>query len=312
MKELKEQQKKLKRKRPQDDGPPSKRGVAATCQTIRLNEREEDDALPETVHVYFDIEATQTDGRHVANLVVAELEYENAETEIFQGGRCVEEFLEWLDSLFSEDRKTLTVLAHNFKGYDSYFILQDYHRQSRKVEQLRNGAKILQLRMGSIRFIDSASFCPFALSKFPATFGLTELKKGHFPHLFNTPDHQDYVGVLPAKDHYMPDSMSVHARKDFDQWHDKQRAEKCEFNFKNEFLAYCTSYVQLLKKECETFKALFSKTAGFNPFDSVTIASACNRDFRMNRMQENTLASEPLHGWRIERNQSRVGFEWRQ
>ena len=63
MKELKEQQKKLKRKRPQDDGPPSKRGVAATCQTIRLNEREEDDALPETVHVYFDIEATQTDGR---------------------------------------------------------------------------------------------------------------------------------------------------------------------------------------------------------------------------------------------------------
>ena len=118
--EGKEQQKKLKRKRPQDDGPPSKRGVAATCQTIRLNEREEDDALPETVHVYFDIEATQTDGRHVANLVVAELEYENAKTEIFQGGRCVEEILEWLDSFFSEGRKTLTVVAHNFKGYDSY------------------------------------------------------------------------------------------------------------------------------------------------------------------------------------------------
>ena len=236
MKELKERQKKLKRKRHQDDSTPSKRGFAAACQTIRANEREEDDveddALPEAVHVYFDIEATQTDGRHVANLLVAELEDENAETEIFQGERCVEEFLEWLDSLFSEGRQPLTVLAHN----DSYFILQEYHRQSRKVEQLRNRAKILQLRTGSIRFIDSASFCPFALSKFFATFGITELKKGHFPHLFNTPDHQDYVGILPAKDYYMPDNMSVDVRKDFDQWHDKQRAENCEFNFKTNFL----------------------------------------------------------------------------
>ena len=317
MKELKERQRNLKRKRHQDDSPPSKRGAAAAaCQTIRANEREEDDVedngLPEPCHVYFDIEATQTDGRHVANLLVAELEYEKVETEIFQGERCVEEFLEWLDSLSSEGRQPLTVLAHNFKGYDSYFILQEYHRQSRKVEQLRNGAKILQLKTGSIRFIDSASFCQFALSKFPSTFGLTELKKGYFPHLFNTSDHQDYVGILPSKDYYMPDSMSVDARKDFDQWHDKQRAEKYKFDFKNELLAYCTSDVQLLKKGCETFKALFLKTAGFNPFDSITIASACNRDFRMNRMQENTLASEPLHGWRIERNQSRVGFEWLQ
>ena len=316
MKELKERQKKLKRKRHQDDSPPSKRGVAAACQTIPGNEREDDDveedALPEPVHVYFDIEATQTDGRHVANLLVAELEYENADTEIFHGEKCVEEFLEWLDSLSKEGRQPLTVLAHNFKGYDSYFILQEYHRQSRKVEQLRNGGKILQLKTGSIRFIDSASFCPFALSKFPSTFGLTELKKGYFPHLFNTPDHQDYVGILPAKDYYMPDSMSVDARKDFDQWHEKQRAEKFEFNFKNELLAYCTSDVQLLKKGCETFKASFSKTAEFNPFDFITIASACNQDFRMNRMQQSTLASEPLYGWRIERNQSRVGFEWLQ
>ena len=99
-------------------------GVAAACQTIRANEREEDDveddALPETVHVYFDIEATQTDGRHVANLLVAELENENAETEIFPGERCVEEFLEWLYSLFSEGRQPLTVLTHNLKGYDNY------------------------------------------------------------------------------------------------------------------------------------------------------------------------------------------------
>ena len=40
------------------------------------------------------------------------------------------------------------------------------------------------------------------------------------------------------------------------------------------------------------------------------IASACNWDLRMNRMQPNTIASEPLHGWRRKTNQSQKAFEW--
>ena len=32
----------------------------------------------------------------------------------------------------------------------------------------------------------------------------SELKKGYFPHLFNTPEKQNYVGRIPAKDYYMP------------------------------------------------------------------------------------------------------------
>ena len=35
---------------------------------------------------------------------------------------------------------------------------------------------------------------PLASERFP--FNLTELKKGFFPHLFNTPDHQQYVGRI--------------------------------------------------------------------------------------------------------------------
>lgn len=42
----------------------------------------------------------------------------------------------------------------------------------------------------------------------------------------------------------------------------------------------------------------------------MTIASACYRDLRQNRIEANTIASEPLHGWRLNMNHSHVSLEW--
>ena len=65
------------------------------------------------------------------------------------------------------------------------------------------------------------SFFQIKLAKFPKTCGLTELKKGYFPYLFNTDDHQTYVGSLPDQRYYMPNGMSVDDRDAFRRWHDK-------------------------------------------------------------------------------------------
>ena len=97
------------------------------------------------------------------------------------GETCLQHFTTWLDYLAEETGRPLTVLAHNFQGYDSYPLVEEYHRQKRVLEQTRNGAKILQLKVGGIRFIDSLSFFQMPLSAFPKTFGLSELKKGYFP-----------------------------------------------------------------------------------------------------------------------------------
>ena len=75
-------------------------------------------------------------------------------------------------------------------------------------------------------------------------------------------------------------------------------------------MAYCKSDVKLLKEGCLTFKRDFEDLAGFNPFEQMTIASACNRDLRRNRLEANTIASEPLHGWRLRTNHSKVSMEW--
>ena len=267
----------------------------------------DDDKPP--VLVFFDIEATQDTGKHIPNLLIAETEDDNCPLH-FKGEDCIRGFLEWLDRLTEGDTRNVTVLAHNLSGCDSYFVVEEYHRQHRVLNQIRNGAKLLQLTFDNINFIDSLSFFQMPLSAFPKTFGLTELKKGYFPHLFNTPENQDYVGPLPDKEFYMPESMSVSGRKDFEKWHDKERAENVVFDFQKELLEYCESDAKLLKEGCLTFKRLFEKETKFDPFSHITIASACNRDLRQNRMEANTIASEPLHGWRLKTNQSKVAMEY--
>ena len=296
-----------KRKRTRQKGPRAKRGAAA-AEPHASSEDEED--LP-PLHVFFDIEAMQPKEKHIANLVVAETE-DNDEPKPFPGPTCIRDFLEWLDTLTLHDTRQVNVIAHNFQGYDGYFIIHEYYSDNRIVQQLRNGCELLEIKHDRIRFIDSMSFFQMPLSAFPKTFGLTELCKGYFPHKFNHPDHQTYVGPVPALDYYMPETMSLEGRQAFETWHQEQRDQGVVFHFQQELLNYCKSDVRLLKQGCLTFKRLFEDLTGFNPFDHVTIASACNRDLRMNRMIPNSIASEPAghKGWRNSINQSLPALQW--
>ena len=303
----KPQEKKRKRKR--QGGPRAKRGAAAEPETAPEEEEEEDgDDLP-PLHVCFDIEAMQPHEQHIANLIVAETEDDDQPIR-FPGEYCTRDFLKWLDTLTLSDTRQVNVLAHNFQGYDGYFVVHQYHSDNRIVDQLRNGCKLLEVKHDRIRFIDSLSFFQMPLSAFPKTFGLTELKKGYFPHKFNIPEHQTYVGIVPALDYYMPETMSPEGKQALEKWHQEQRANNMVFDFQKELVEYCESDVRLLKQGCLTFKRLFEAQAGFNPFDHITIASACNMDLRMNRMIPNSIASEPTLGWKNRINHSKVSIEW--
>ena len=68
-------------------------------------------------------------------------------------------------------------MAHNFQGYDSYFILQYLREQGVMSEVITRGGKTLSLKvpMLDIRFVDSLNFIPMKLANFPKTFGIEEL-----------------------------------------------------------------------------------------------------------------------------------------
>ena len=112
--------------------------------------------------------------------------------------------------------------------------------------------------------------------------------------------------TIPNKQYYMLETMSVSGRKDFDKWHAQQVSYQVHFDFSKELVEYCESDIKLLKTGCLKFKALLEEKSKSNLFDRMTIASACNQDLRQNRMLPNTIASEPLHGWRISSNYSKV------
>ena len=298
-----------------------RRGAAAGLATLQANlsddEAEEEGTAtwPPPIFVYFDIEARQETGEHVANLLCAETS-ESDEQFTFAGDFCIEAFLDWAQTLTQplnpQVRRNVICLAHNFKGYDSYFILEQCYKQYMKPQQLANGAKILSLSFAGLHFLDSLSFLPMALAAFPKAFGLTELKKGFFPHFFNTQDNQDYVGPIPAQDYYDPQGMSPARKAEFEQWHAARVAEQYEFHFAQELLSYCQSDVRLLKEGCQTFATEFQHLAGFNPFEHcITIAATCNRFFRKHCLTPGTIASEPIRGWHHKgKPYSRAALEW--
>ena len=91
------------------------------------------------LHVFFDIEAMQDTGRHVANIVMVETEDDDCPFH-FKGLNCIAEFLEWLDTLTENDTCSVTVIAHNFQGYNNgYFVVDEYYIQNRIVEQVQTG-----------------------------------------------------------------------------------------------------------------------------------------------------------------------------
>jgi len=73
----------------------------------------------------------------------------------------------------------------------------------------------MSLQVGTVRLIDSYNFLPMALSALPKAFDEPELKKGYFPHLFNTNDNQQYNGPWPDAAFYSPATMTPKNRDAF-------------------------------------------------------------------------------------------------
>ncbi len=134
------------------------------------------------------------------------------------------------------------------------------------------------------------------------TFGLSELKNGYFPHLFNTPDIQKYVGYYPASEYYGVEFMSVDEYQTFSKWHKKQKHKI--FDLKIELEEYCRSDVVILLKSCLKFRELFmlvtttlDSPQGIHPFIScLKMPSVCLKVYGKQFMPIDSIALIPAFG----------------
>ena len=258
--------------------------------------------------LFFYFECIQETGRHVPNLVVVQ----NAAGRewVFSGPNTCNEFCDWL---FGGANNGTVCVAHNFKGYDSYFILKYLYDNRVLPKLIMNGAKVMELKVTEcdIRMIDSLNFLPMPLAQFPKTFGLTELAKGYFPHFFNTKNNQTYVGPLPDVEYFDPDGMKPKARVAFLAWHAEKRSKEVVFDFRQELIKYCRSDVDILRRCCLSFSDTVKGLCGLNPFEHcITIASLCNLIYRSMFLQEDTIGIIPQLGYRKTAQQSAVAYRW--
>ena len=257
--------------------------------------------------LFFDLECKQEHGVHEANLCVVHDEVE--EVGLFRGKDTIKEFCEWL---LTKEHQGCIVVAHNFQGYDGYFIQNYLNKNAIKYEVILRGAKILSMTipMFNIKFIDSLNFIPMSLAKFPKTFGETELCKGYFPHLFNKEENQDYVGPIPCQNDYGVNFMKPEERGAFIAWHKEQVENNYLFDFQKEILKYCRSDVDILRKCCLLFREMLRKETGIDPFErSLTIASYCLEVYRTNFLKEDTIAVFQ-HDRQLKTKQSNMAVKW--
>ena len=239
---------------------------------------------------------------------------------IFKGNDCVSKFSTYIHA---SENEGCTFVAHNFKGYDGAFILNEFASVGVPVDTILNGNKIMSItskhklkknakgerKLSKFRFIDSLNFLPMALAKFPDTFGLIERKKGFFPYLFNTTENENFVGCWPDKEFYNPDEMPVKKRKKFMIWYENQKHKV--YNHQRELKDYCLSDVIILKEGCITFIESFKEQFIEDPmFNSLTIASACMRVFKCNYLTPETIAIVPPSGRGGKRAQSLKARKW--
>ena len=257
--------------------------------------------------LFFDFESTQEHGVHCPNLCVVHNEV--GEVELFEGKDTVEKFCKWL---FTEHHRDCIVIAHNFQGYDGYFIKDYLIKNAIQYDVIYRGAKSLSVKVPlyGIKFIDSLNFIPMALAKFPKTFGQDELCKGYFPHAFNKEENQNYIGPIPCKNDYGVNFMKPEQREAFIQWHDEQVANNYEFNFREEIRKYCRSDVDILRNCCLQYREMFRDITEIDPFNkSLTIASYCLTVYRTNFLKKDTVATFDRHRY-LKTLHSNMAVKW--
>jgi hypothetical protein len=233
-------------------------------------------------YMWYDFETDQSSGEHKVNYAYA-IDFEGTEHEFFD----IDSFCQWA---LNNEHKGYTFIAHFGKGFDMQFIYKYCIQNTNKPKMITTGTKIMYMHIKSLNltFIDSFNFIAQPLSEFPKTFGLAELKKGFFPHYFNTEANQNYVGSMPAKELYDYKHMRNEKRIEFLEWYEIHK--NSTFDFKKEMHEYCKSDVDILRKACIKFRAEFLEIAIIDPLQYITIAGVCMAIFRSKYLTEDTVA----------------------
>ncbi len=235
----------------------------------------------------------------------------------FFGKNCIKKFTDYvyieLAKKASKNKAKVYVFAHNARGYDGHFILQDlFERGFENTEIVMSGLKVLKIDVANVRLIDSLSFFQQPLSSLPKSFGLdSHVIKGYFPHFFNLEENYDYEAEVPPIEYFGVKYMKPNAANDCRIWRQSLIDANYVYNFKNELIKYCANDVKILTMSIMKFRQLFKSVTDIDPITrAFTLASVGLEYFRAKVLQENTIGITPIDGYIAGRHKSIKGNIW--
>ena len=245
-------------------------------------------------YCFFDIETMKVydeeNNRHilVPNLVV--FQFESGEERVFAGENCMEDFTDFLffgEESLASSGKYYTLIGHNTARFDSFYLLQQICEVSCKDPNIFFDGKVpLRISFSSkFQVIDSFRFFQCSLDKLPKTFNLS-VKKGMFPHEFNVPENQNYVGVIPPSRFFGTKFMKKEKFQEFEEWYLEWgrkylNEEIGDWDFQKELLDYCRDDVNVLRLSwLSLWKAMYEITGFHIGIENCTAASFTNLVWR--------------------------------
>jgi len=209
------------------------------------------------------------------------------------------------------------VFAHNAKGYDNHFVLNDlFQRKFLGVSVIMNGNKVLKASVGNIKFLDSLLMFQQPLSELPKAFGFDAIvKKGFFPHLFHTRENFNYIGEIPEAKYFGTEYMKKKQLKEFQCWYEKE-SERLSFNnisynLKDELVKYCENDVLILLNCIQVFRKIYKSVTAIDPITRCfTLASMGLEIFKAKILPAKTIGVTPIKGYKKHGNFSRIGNCW--
>ncbi|KAK3742921.1 hypothetical protein QZH41_004491 [Actinostola sp. cb2023] len=252
------------------------------------------DVEPMPFHLcFFDFEAQCLDAHHVVKKVVAVLVcHRCAHTFYRLCSRgctfCGRERLHVFDTMeafgrcfMGPENETLRLymfLAHNFKGYDSYPILEWLIREHYLPNGIYQGAKIMMMT------VEGLTFKELPITKKSRGLGTSLLE-------LIRQENKRYVGPDPPLDDYGIDDMESMDQEALRTWWEEVRRRTGDvFDFQRELLEYCIQDVMVLTRGCLKFHELYAELFRVDPFqECVTIAGTCLTVLKKNYLRENTL-----------------------
>lgn len=215
--------------------------------------------------VFLDFETNFETGEHVPVFCCLSWVFQLEDGSIDEGQKCFglasDVSKEVGEFLFSKKFQNCTVIAHNFKGFDSCFLIQYMTKNNIKpTNVILNGTKVnyMYVQRLNMRMIDSLNLSPIPLAMFSKSFGLPDSEKGMFPYRFIREENFDYCGPYPNKHEYGYSEMKPSIQKEFDKWYGSI-PEDAVFNFREEIEKYCIQDVKILKEGIQKFRELIKE-----------------------------------------------------